>query len=220
MKPRRFAEYREEAGLTQGQLADMLGMSVRAIAAWESGERKPPLDKLEWLADYYCISIDSILGRPEHSAIAPSAEVKKLENLKKLRKQQKLRQKDMADFLGVERTTYVKYESGQSEPPLRILCKLADHFQVSVDYLIDRTDVPSMNVQPPMKMGETTVELLSTQKSLPPEIREQAEHTVQSAIKDGSFVTLQGSAELEQLVRKIASEVFQEQYKQNDGSSS
>ena len=65
MLPKRFSELREQHNLTQGQLADLLNMSVRAIAAWESGERKPPIDKLEWLADYYDVSTDYLLGRTD-----------------------------------------------------------------------------------------------------------------------------------------------------------
>lgn len=65
MLPKRFADLREQHNLTQGQLADLLKMSVRAIAAWESGERKPPIDKLEWLADYYGVSTDYLLGRTD-----------------------------------------------------------------------------------------------------------------------------------------------------------
>ena len=56
---------REAKGITQEELADMLSMSKRAIAAWESGERKPPIDKLEWLADYYSVTTDYLLGRTE-----------------------------------------------------------------------------------------------------------------------------------------------------------
>ncbi len=49
--------------MTQNELSEILGMSVRAIAAWESGERKPPIDKLLRLADYYNVSTDYLLGR-------------------------------------------------------------------------------------------------------------------------------------------------------------
>lgn len=65
MRPERFSELREQKKLTQSQLAEKLDMSVRAIAAWESGERKPPIDKLEWLADFYCVSTDYLLGRTD-----------------------------------------------------------------------------------------------------------------------------------------------------------
>ena len=59
-----------------------------------------------------------------------------MEHLKELRKSAGLLQKDVAAFLGIDRTTYVKYENGQSEPPFETLTRLADYFHVSVDYLL------------------------------------------------------------------------------------
>lgn len=61
-----------------------------------------------------------------------------MEQLKILRKQKGLYQKDVANFLGVDRTTYVKYENGVSEPDYNTLVKLAEFFNVSVDYLLGR----------------------------------------------------------------------------------
>ena len=61
-----------------------------------------------------------------------------MEQLKILRKQKGLYQKDVATFLGVDRTTYVKYENGVSEPDNDTLVKLAELFNVSVDYLLGR----------------------------------------------------------------------------------
>lgn len=61
-----------------------------------------------------------------------------MEQLKILRKQKGLYQKDVANFLGVDRTTYVKYENGVNEPDYNTLVKLAEFFNVSVDYLLGR----------------------------------------------------------------------------------
>ena len=61
-------------------------------------------------------------------------------NLNFLRKEKKLRQEDMAQQLGIARTTYAMYEQGNREPDYHTLKKLADFFNVSVDYLLDRTD--------------------------------------------------------------------------------
>ena len=55
-----------------------------------------------------------------------------MNNLRELRTKKGVYQKDVASYLGVERTTYVKYERGDSEPSFETLCKLADYFDVSV----------------------------------------------------------------------------------------
>lgn len=56
--------------------------------------------------------------------------------IKALRKQKKQTQQDIADLLGVRRSTYGEYERGKILPPMDKLKVLADHFNVSVDFLI------------------------------------------------------------------------------------
>lgn len=57
------------------------------------------------------------------------------EILKSLREQHGLSQQEVADKLGIDRTTYVKYESGSSKP-VRKLSELAALFGVTTDYLL------------------------------------------------------------------------------------
>lgn len=59
-----------------------------------------------------------------------------MKKLKELRTERGLYQKDVAEYLKIDRTTYVKYESGVSEPNHEMLCKIADFFNVTVDYLL------------------------------------------------------------------------------------
>lgn len=66
-----------------------------------------------------------------------------MERLRNLRKHRSLTQKEIAAFLGVDRTTYVKYERGDSEPGYETIVKLADFFGVSTDFLLGRSDYPS-----------------------------------------------------------------------------
>ena len=63
--------------------------------------------------------------------------------LKELRTIKKLFQSDLANLLGIERSTYGKYETGDSSPDYEKLIQLADFFQVSVDYLLGKTDIPT-----------------------------------------------------------------------------
>ena len=60
--------------------------------------------------------------------------------LKELRAVKKLRQSDIAAFLGISRTTYTQYETGVSEPDIDTINKLAEYYNVSTDYLLGRTD--------------------------------------------------------------------------------
>ncbi len=59
-----------------------------------------------------------------------------MNNLKMLRKSDGLTQSQVAQALNIGTQAYSYYERGDREPPLELLCKMADYFNVSVDYLI------------------------------------------------------------------------------------
>ena len=50
-------------------------------------------------------------------------------------------QLQMAAFLGCRQQTYSRYERGEAQMSYETLCRLADYFGTSVDYLLGRTDV-------------------------------------------------------------------------------
>ena len=59
--------------------------------------------------------------------------------LKELRKKSRLTQQQLSNMLGVQRPTYSRYENNERQPDNETLKKLADIFDVSVDYLLGRT---------------------------------------------------------------------------------
>ena len=62
------------------------------------------------------------------------------ERLKLLRKEKKVPQKELADFLGISVRGYQFYESEVNEPNVKVLTMLADFYGVTIDYLVGRTD--------------------------------------------------------------------------------
>ena len=62
-------------------------------------------------------------------------------NIKALREDNDIRQREIAEYLGVSQNTYSQYENGVIAFTDHVLIKLADYYGVSVDYLMDRTDV-------------------------------------------------------------------------------
>ena len=58
--------------------------------------------------------------------------------IRELREDRDLTQTALADYLGVRQTTYSKYELGRIEVQVEVLIKLADYYQVSLDYLVGR----------------------------------------------------------------------------------
>ena len=65
--------------------------------------------------------------------------------LKELREGRRIYQRELAEILGMSFRGYQNYETGQSEPKLATLIAIADYYQVSIDYLVGRTDVPDFH---------------------------------------------------------------------------
>ena len=61
-------------------------------------------------------------------------------NLKLLRQEEKLNQKQLATLVGVSQQCISEWENGKIEPTMSMLWKLADIFKISVDELIGRVD--------------------------------------------------------------------------------
>ncbi|AGX43998.1 helix-turn-helix domain-containing protein [Clostridium saccharobutylicum] len=62
------------------------------------------------------------------------------ERIKLLRKDQGITQDQLAEYINVSRSSINGYENGGVEPSLSVLVKIADVFNVSLDYLLGRTE--------------------------------------------------------------------------------
>ena len=86
------------------------------------------------------------------------------ERLKKLRKERNLSQDNVGQSLNIGGRTIGNYESGERLPSLDTLVKLADFYEVSMDYLLGRTDNRLVNA---------TGTEVSLYEKLPPEGQEE-----------------------------------------------
>ncbi len=65
----------------------------------------------------------------------------KYERIRNLREDMDLTQQQIADKLFINRRTYAAYENGINSMTPETLCKIADIYNTSVDYLLNRTDI-------------------------------------------------------------------------------
>ena len=65
--------------------------------------------------------------------------------IRDLREDHDLTQKKMGEILHCSQRVYSNYERGDIDIPTEILIKLADYYDVSVDYILGRTNSPEMN---------------------------------------------------------------------------
>lgn len=64
------------------------------------------------------------------------------ERIKQLRNNQDVMQKELSECIGVAPRTLRGYEGGTREPNIEKLIAIADYFDVSLDYLVGRSDDP------------------------------------------------------------------------------
>ena len=65
--------------------------------------------------------------------------------LRELRKAKKISQLKFAMDLNMNQNSVSRYETGEREADYETLIKIADYFNVSIDYLLERTDNPKVN---------------------------------------------------------------------------
>ena len=72
--------------------------------------------------------------------------------LKELRKNSALTQQDIAEVIGVDRSSYSYYENGKASPSFQVLIKIAKVFNVTLDYIVFGDD--SKTVQPTAALSD------------------------------------------------------------------
>ena len=82
----KIRELREEAQMTQKQLAEKISNMQRNVSNWEQGVSDPDLQTVEKLADVFGVTLDELFGR-EQSAVQP--ETKLISAVRRLAPEQK-----------------------------------------------------------------------------------------------------------------------------------
>lgn len=95
--------------------------------------------------------------------------IKLLPTLKQLRKEAGISQQKLADAIGVSQQSINQYENHDVEPDISVLCRMADYFVTSIDYIVGRTQNPSP-IEPPIGDARKIEEdrLLRDYRMLPP----------------------------------------------------
>ncbi len=120
----KLLELRKKNHLTQKDVAKVLGVSSRTYANYENEFTQPDINLLIELSDFYNVSVDYLIGKTE------------ITQLKKIRQEKGYSQEEIAKKINISQSNYSKYELGKIEPNIELLIKLADIFNVSIDYLL------------------------------------------------------------------------------------
>lgn len=132
----RIKEVRVGAGLSQLELAEIMGCSLSTVSKYEQGQREPNFEVLGKLAIYFNVSADYLLGADEN----PPQQTKLAMRLQALRGNKHIKQSDIADAIGISRISVSNYENGERKPDSDTIIKYSKFFNVTSDYLLGLSD--------------------------------------------------------------------------------
>lgn len=125
----RMKEIREEAGLKQKDIAEIMNVTKGSYSMWECGTDTIPLRRLNQFCNYFDVSIDYVVGfnnKKKYSNAKPDIKIKITgENLKKIRTKKGLTQVAIADALNINQPTWNRYENSKSLILTVVLVELA-----------------------------------------------------------------------------------------------
>lgn len=135
---------REENDLTQTQIGEIVGTKKVSICNWEKNKAIIPLPKLNIYANYFNVSMDYILKLSDEkiSSVNKSELNKALigKNIKTIRIQNNLSQKDLANILNTTQSTIWAYETGKTLILTAFAYQICVKYNVSMDWLCGRVD--------------------------------------------------------------------------------
>ena len=100
------------------------------------------------LANYYKVSLDYLYGISHSNTYVKDRDINYsllCTRLKELRKDNNLSQSELGQKIGFPQTTYSYYETGKSVPTSFKTCYIVIYYNVSFDYLTERSDVKELN---------------------------------------------------------------------------
>ncbi|MCT4564039.1 MAG: helix-turn-helix domain-containing protein [Maledivibacter sp.] len=125
---------REGKGLTQAELAEFLSVNEANIYFFEKDMRPPTYKLLNKIAKYFNVKTEYLIGHKDIDKTVFG------NRLRELRKDKLLNQPELSGVINVSPSNISYYEQGKSFPSVETLYIIADFFDVSIDYLLGRTD--------------------------------------------------------------------------------
>lgn len=130
----------QKTGMSYRELSEKTGLPKSAIQRYAVGETdKIPIDRLELIARALGTSTAYLMGwesEPSATPLPIMEENKSFgERLREKRKENNLTQKQLAEIIGVAKSTVAGYESGHSEPDMEKIVKIMGALDVDANYL-------------------------------------------------------------------------------------
>nr|DAH48472.1 MAG TPA: Repressor protein CI [Caudoviricetes sp.] len=140
-------ELRKEAGMTQEELGEKLGVIKQTVSSWEKGISEVSNDTLITLSRLFGVTTDYLLGLEGRDSMEIKEKSNEIvhrigQNIKNLRERKGMTQKELAAALGITRSALSTYEVGIREPNHATTIAIAKLFNVTLDELVMKELTP------------------------------------------------------------------------------
>ncbi|MBQ8892657.1 MAG: helix-turn-helix transcriptional regulator [Bacilli bacterium] len=136
---RKIVLLRKKQDLSQRKMASILKVSKSTYARWETGEEIIPLKHFINLCNYFGVTMDYVLNLKEENNFFKFDYTRKIDkevigkNLKHIRQNNELTQRDLAKIFNTSQSTISAYESGKTLLLTIFAYQIAKCFKISLD---------------------------------------------------------------------------------------
>lgn len=144
----KLKELREIKGITQNELANILGIARALYAQYETYDKVIPLYHLNTLSNYFNVSIDYLFGIANIKCYNLYNQTETIDkklvgtNLKQFRKENKITLMKLANLLNTSHSTLSAYENGKTLILTSFLYNICREYNISADYLLGKIESP------------------------------------------------------------------------------
>ena len=145
---KRVHDLRVDNDLKQKEIAKMLKVNINTYPYWENGMYEMPIEMMDKLSKFYNCSMDYLTDLSnEHGIFSKEFNSEEMFiRLKRLRKENHLSQAEIGNKLGFGQMNYCRYETGKILIPFSKLYLIAKEFNVSLDYLMGKSEDKNIKV--------------------------------------------------------------------------
>lgn len=136
-------------GIDQETLARIVDVSQAAVSGWVNGTKRPSIASVEKICSHFGLEPNDILSDANGLA-AQETDLERrcsmgiAQNIKAYRQKADLTQEQLADKIGVARSTVTQWETGWSQPRMGMVKKLADAFSIDPSVLVSEGDASKL----------------------------------------------------------------------------
>lgn len=141
---KKLGDIRQDLDMTQKEMAKRIDVQQGVYSRWENGKEIIPLRRLNEFCNITGYKMDYIVGLSKNNgrySIVKEIDLKECgERMRKWRKENKITQKELANFLNTTQSTISAYESGKVLILTAFAYQLSKKYKISMDFLCGRSN--------------------------------------------------------------------------------